>query len=307
MRLARGSGVDGLAAMAPQREWAGLRLVRPLLDVPKARLVATLEAAGVGWLEDPSNADERFERVRLRRALNLLAREGLSAEALALTARRMRRAAAALEAEADRFLASHVRFEAAGYAHLDLAPLLVAAEETALRALARVLAAVGGQEQGPRLARLEALLARLQAEKDLTRTLAGCRLAVRRERLFVVREPGRKGLPRLALAPGQAALWDRRFLVHAPAWINRPLTVGPLTPAGWRAIREQAPAATVLPEGAAGGVAAFWDDDRLVAVPPLGYAALPAEDEGHRSGCTAVFVAAQRGAPAAGSPLRAGS
>ncbi len=66
MRAARRSGPDGLAGMAALRETARVRLLRPLLDVPPARLRATLEALGQDWLEDPSNRDPRFERARLR-------------------------------------------------------------------------------------------------------------------------------------------------------------------------------------------------------------------------------------------------
>ena len=52
--------------MAAIAETEGLRLLRPLLGVPKARLLATLEAAGQPWLEDPSNRDPRFARTGLR-------------------------------------------------------------------------------------------------------------------------------------------------------------------------------------------------------------------------------------------------
>ena len=74
MRLGHGSTVDGLAAMRGQSLLATaggtrLALIRPLLSVPKARLIATLETAGIDWIEDPSNSDARFERVRLRRAM----------------------------------------------------------------------------------------------------------------------------------------------------------------------------------------------------------------------------------------------
>ena len=66
MRLKRGSGLDGLAAIPEQGSWAGIAVLRPLLDVPKARLVATLDAVGIAFVSDPSNVDPRFERARLR-------------------------------------------------------------------------------------------------------------------------------------------------------------------------------------------------------------------------------------------------
>ena len=53
MRLGRGSGLDGLAAMPAIAERGGVRLLRPLLDIDKARLVASLAAMGQGWIEDP--------------------------------------------------------------------------------------------------------------------------------------------------------------------------------------------------------------------------------------------------------------
>ena len=101
-RLARGSGLTGLAGMAhaatiPAGRDTAIFLVRPLLRVPKARLVATLRAAGIAHSEDPSNLDPRFTRTRLRALLPDLAREGLDARGLARLALRMRRAEATIE------------------------------------------------------------------------------------------------------------------------------------------------------------------------------------------------------------------
>ena len=66
MRLKRGSGLDGLAAIPERGAWAGIAVLRPLLDVQKARLVATLREADVRFVCDPSNHDPRFERARVR-------------------------------------------------------------------------------------------------------------------------------------------------------------------------------------------------------------------------------------------------
>ena len=95
--LKRGSGLDGLAAIPEESVWSGIAVLRPLLDMPKARLAATLVAAGLGWAEDPSNRDERFERARMRADGEALAKLGLTPEALARSARRLRRARAALD------------------------------------------------------------------------------------------------------------------------------------------------------------------------------------------------------------------
>lgn len=93
-RLIRGSGIAGLAGMGligkvPVEEGAGLLLVRPLLKVPKARLIATLRKARIPYADDPTNRDPRFARPRLRSLMPLLVREGLTAERLGLLARRV--------------------------------------------------------------------------------------------------------------------------------------------------------------------------------------------------------------------------
>ncbi len=101
MRLARGSGLSGLAGIRRWSEREGVTLARPFLDLPKARLVATLKKAGIAFAEDPTNRDPRFARPRLRGIARVLAEEGLDAARLAGHARRFARADAALAATVD--------------------------------------------------------------------------------------------------------------------------------------------------------------------------------------------------------------
>src|SRR5262249_8817293 len=120
LRMARGSGLSGLGAMVRQTllPVTGLHttgatdkkaaiyktaifLVRPLLDLSKARLIATLAAMGITFVDDPSNRDPRFTRPRLRMLMPALADEGLDARRLALLARRLRRADATIETAVD--------------------------------------------------------------------------------------------------------------------------------------------------------------------------------------------------------------
>src|SRR5512132_3503182 len=119
MRLKRGSGLDGLAAIPERGAWGGIVLLRPLLDMPKARLIATLAEKGIGFVSDPSNADERFERARVRGSAEAVAALGLTPEALALCARRLRRAREALDHAAQSFLDAHSKMSEAGYAVID--------------------------------------------------------------------------------------------------------------------------------------------------------------------------------------------
>lgn len=196
-RLARGSGLSGLAAMRAESVRGDVALLRPFLGVPKARLVATLKAEGVAFLEDPTNRDPRFTRPRLRAMAPLLEAEGLSAARLGLLARRVARAEAALEAATDE---AALRLLEVPLGEdplcLDLAGFLQLPAEIGLRLLGRAVDAKG--HEGPvELAKLEALFAALvmagQAEPAaFRRTLAGALVTIRRGEICVTGAPERR-------------------------------------------------------------------------------------------------------------------
>ncbi|ESR26171.1 tRNA lysidine(34) synthetase TilS [Lutibaculum baratangense] len=213
LRLARGSGVDGLSAMSGSVMRGEIVHMRPLLDVPKDRLVATLREHGRTWIEDPSNGSDAFARARLRRLMPALAKEGLDARRLAATARRLSRARAALEASARHLERDVCAIDNAGFATVDLRELVRAEEEIGLRVLARVLMAVGGGTLPPRLDRLERLWAELGSASFSGATLAGCALRPSTDGLLVHREWGREGLPRMAVPANTVAMWDNRFRI----------------------------------------------------------------------------------------------
>ncbi len=140
MRLARGSGLDGLAGIPAQMVIHGLPVFRPLLDVRHDDLVALLTREGIGWVEDPSNQSPAFERARLRAGMaEGLATLGLSSGKIGLSARRLARAREALEAQAARFLAQVSVGEDDGW-RVDLAAYRAELPEIRIRALWRLLA-----------------------------------------------------------------------------------------------------------------------------------------------------------------------
>lgn len=209
MRLLRGSGIAGLSAMARMTERDGVTLTRPLLDVPKSQLIATLKRAGIGYTDDPTNRDTAFTRPRLRALLPQLAAEGGNARNLARLAARLARANAAVEvlAEgAERFLALK---DGAGMPHgsgprsFEAAALAALPEEVRLRLLMRAINAVG--HEGPaELGKVETLLAALDrgtaARKRSTgtgrpllrQTLAGALISLSGGRIHVEPAPTRR-------------------------------------------------------------------------------------------------------------------
>lgn len=198
-RLARGSGVAGLAAMAPAAPLGDLVLARPLLDLPKARLTATLAARRIAFAEDPSNADPKYTRVRWRALMPGLAAEGLHARRLATLALRMRRANAAIDRMAAA-VAARVVADGPGRAAIDAALFADLPEEVALRLLGR-LAAVMGDEGEVELGKLETLLAALfqalSAGVRFRRTLAGAMITLAGDRIVVERAPARRKPPEM--------------------------------------------------------------------------------------------------------------
>jgi tRNA(Ile)-lysidine synthase len=269
MRLKRGSGLDGLAAIPEESAWSGVAVLRPLINIPKARLAATLTEAGIAWVEDLSNRDQRFERARMRACDDALARLGLTPEALARSAGRLRRARAALDHAADKFLAEQGAMSEAGYCLIARDALVALPAEIALRVLARAVNAVGGRETPLRLAKLEVLLASLLERPNAAHTLGGCRLQPAGERLGIFRETRGTGLPTLRLAPGERALWDRRFRVELEASARAPVTVSALGEARWRDLRASTPWLTALPRFAGATLPACHAGGSIV-LPRLG-------------------------------------
>ena len=295
LRAARGSGPDGLAGMAAVREIAGLRLLRPLLGVPKAALVAYLAAERQPWLDDPTNLAPRFARAGLRRGPQL------DGAALGALAQARAQARAARERAAASWLARHARIDRAGFVTLDRAALDAAPGRFARRMLQQTLLAVGGQAYPPRRDRIERLVAALQtAPARRGWTLAGCRILPRAARLLVCREAGAIAdvlTPRAGLWQS----WDRRFAIRVGGAADG-LQVRALGAEGWRQRRALggAGAGRALPAAVGESLPGLWRGAVLLAVPELG--PLAPDTEG-----TLTFEARYRPPRAlAGAPFAAG-
>lgn len=182
LRLARGSGLDGLSGMVPHAPWPvpgfdRLRLARPMLGLGRDQLRAYLSGLGQTWLEDPMNEDTSFDRVKIRKARAALSEAGLTPARIAAAASHLARARESLEVMTEAVLNRATRKSQAGGILLDALALAAAPREVGLRGLASVLMAVGGQAYRPRFESLERLFDRL-AGPGLGggATLHGCHL-----------------------------------------------------------------------------------------------------------------------------------
>ncbi len=181
LRLARGSGVDGLSAMRPLAPFplAGfdnLRLACPLLAESRDVLRNYLRRLDQAWFDDPMNEDPRFARVRMRSVRAALEAAGLSSQRIASAAMHLARARAALD-EITALLVTNTCKVAEDEALVDTESLMAAPHEIGLRALAGILMGISGASYRPRFDRLNALYGRIRAgELGNGATLGGCRI-----------------------------------------------------------------------------------------------------------------------------------
>lgn len=214
MRMAHGSGIEGLKGMAGMADIEGIRVHRPLLAVDPAVLRAVVDAAGLMPAEDPSNADPHYERVRWRQALPQLAALGLDAPALTLFADRLAEADAAIGQMADGCFTEIVRLDGFGAARIELTPFVGLSPAISTRLLGRVLNIVGGRQKPRALGQVERLRQTI-AEQGLAKatTVLGCVIRIKDGAVAVAREPGRSLPPDALLAPHGELVWDERFRI----------------------------------------------------------------------------------------------
>jgi tRNA(Ile)-lysidine synthase len=197
MRLSRGSGLSGLAGMRRETDRQGIRHVRPLLGIPKSTLLDQCRQQGWRFVSDPSNADERYARVRWRRLMPLLAAEGLTAERLARMAERAAQADEALDLKAREALDRGEPLLEGGALSFQAKALTDEPFEIALRVLELALMQAGLDLDNSRLHRLEACTERLRqaagAGESLSLTIAGAHLRLTQAgRVSVGPEPPRQ-------------------------------------------------------------------------------------------------------------------
>lgn len=204
LRLLRGSGVDGLAAMAERRLVNGVVWLRPMLEIGREALRGYLRREGIAWAEDPSNDDPRFDRVRVRQAMRAL---DLSHECLAMSAQNM--------AMAQEALASHAADTAAGAEAangslgLRWPVFSCAPAEIRRRLLVTGVMFVTGAPYPPRRAAVLHALRALQSGRRTT--LDGAMIEAVADDLRFIREPA--AALRAQPATAHDPVWDRRWRI----------------------------------------------------------------------------------------------
>lgn len=228
MRLSRTLSADSLAGIPALGNWEGVALYRPLLGARRDALRAYLGSLGQNWVEDASNADERFERVRVRQSLTVLGQKGVTPERLAALAAAGARASALLDRLSSRWLSLWLKEEDTGICHVPSAPFLGLPEPLQQRILDRIVHHYGGGASSVEPEELRRL-ARWVAEGPVRCTLGGALLGRRKQGFWVTREASRIPPDPLVIPESGSAVWDGRFLIKAaPGTTVAPPADGPL-------------------------------------------------------------------------------
>jgi len=276
MRLAHGSGLDGLAGMAAARDVEGLRLLRPLLGFSRETLRNVCREAGVPWAEDPSNTNDKYLRVRLRAFEEVLGAEGFSPERLGATLQKLEDARQALQAVTDAALTAAAEIKDEGYATLDTLQFQAQPADIQRRMLSRLLHAVSPQEYVTGHDALEQLRLAILGGSFSGRTLSGCDVfAGGHGRIYMAREAAAIS-PKSRLEPG--GVWDGRFRVSGVP--PESFYIAPLNAAAIAHLRKNMPENSVakkhleaLPDKIRRTLAGVYEGENLLAVPQLSWCA----------------------------------
>ncbi len=253
MGLARKAGLDGLSGMRPVWSQHGVTWSRPLLAHGRQALRAYLGSQSITWVDDPTNDDDAYTRVKARRALKPLAALGITTAALAAVVGHLESSRQALS-WALATAAGGVVTERAGALRIDRHGLHDLPQDLQRRLLIAAVLWISRADYAPRDAAIQRLQQAIVAGRAAT--LWGCRLRCDDHAALITREPR-------AVVDGQP--WDNRWHVTGPSGEIRALGTGLGQIKDWRA--------TGLPRAVLEVTPAIWTGDTVIAAPLAGFGA----------------------------------
>ena len=214
LRLAHGSGVDGLSAMFPVTCREGIYLIRPFLNYRREEIQNHLKKQKQEWIEDPSNQSDEYERVRLRKAQGMLGTLGLTPQAICMTVSRLQSVRRCLEKITDDFFDEKVEKNPAGYLFVKAADFGSLDDEIKVRLIMKMLKYQRGQTS--RLSQVESLIHRMPCRE----TLCGCQLVCTKKGFYLCPEYAKLD-KRKKIKANQKSLWERFEVISLKSvWVG---------------------------------------------------------------------------------------
>ena len=273
MRKRRGSQDTGLSGMSAVTEMAGCRLLRPLLTSRGSALRDWLRQINQQWIEDPSNKDRKYERVRMRQLITDSDLDPMELFGEAADYGNQRRVGEAVMAE---LMASSVMCHPAGFVRMAIPPFMDQERSLIQGTLSRILVCVGGGEYPVSPEKLMSLGEQFRTGKfGGNVTLGGCLICKSDDQVVICRE--NRNLP-AAISPRSDAeiLWDGRYRLKVKLQnteAGQICTLAPLGETGWKQINSlvSGQVRAQIPHAVRLTIPALFDDQGVSSAPLLDY------------------------------------
>lgn len=271
LRLAKSSGVDGLSGIKPKSVRSGIMILRPLLNFDREKIKATNISMNQKWIEDPSNENEIYERVKIRKAKQNLDGLGLNLAAVFGTMQKMTKISQFIQQCQEDFCQRYVLSSDFGFLKVDLAALLKQHDEIIKRVLADCIFAMrktDANEYPVGEAKISRLVEKIKSPECKTFTLGGTKLVKKNKntKMYIIKEE--RNLESDKKVQEFVMNWDRFTLIFDKL-PSKDLYVGKLgnvkMPAGLEGVR------SLFGRDVLNTIPAIRDKDGLLQIPLLGY------------------------------------
>ena len=214
IRLIRGSGIKGLTSLQNIFEYnKNFYLLRPLLNFNKQELLSVTKKSYSSWIEDPSNKNDKFLRVRIRKMQSKLQKEGFDPKRIIKTIENLNTAKDSLDFYIFKSEKKYLKFYKEGYAILNSSMFNNEAQEVIFRVIIKAIHFVSGEYYPPRSDSLKTLMKNLSTKSFKSSTLGGCLIEKNKNIISFFREDRNVAVENLNKTK-QKTNWDDRFLVY---------------------------------------------------------------------------------------------
>ena len=189
LRMSRGSGLKGLVSLGKNSEFSNINLLRPLINLPKDDLEKLAFTVFNTFIKDPSNNNNDFSRVRIRKILKEFKKEGLGTKKLSLTIKNLKSANNALDYATKKNIDENATYLKKKQSYFLNKFFFLNPEEVILRSISTILKDLSGRYYPPRSKKIKRLILLMTSKnKPKKTTLGGCVIEKVHETVIINRE-----------------------------------------------------------------------------------------------------------------------
>ena len=275
-RMFRGSGLQGLTSFSSSYERNGLTLIRPLIDTPKSELISYARRKKINWVEDPSNENQKYDRVKLRKVLPLIYKEGFDKKVFLKSVKKLRLANQALDQITKEFVLQYVIINKNISVFIKKELFLTAPEDVQLRVLQNTIRIFSGERYySPNYLKILNLMNWARNDNDISaKTLGGTIFRKRKGGLILYKEVKKlNDIKPIKLSKSKYKAWDNRFLIKINKSVKGEISY--LGNEGVKILKSKKilgkKGFNGIPLTALYSTPAMWDGKRLISAPFFDY------------------------------------